>query len=775
VPERVGRALLPRRTVVIQAARLKPYRNELAILAGLFAVTAVLPKRSPLGVYVQGLGSGSLLAFHAVAVVLVYRTNRFLNLAQVQFAAFASTLFAGLVNGATLARFFSPKGEPGPLARDVNFAVALVLTMAITMGLSWLTYQTVIRRFHRAPRVMPTLVTVFIALTLQSVDEVLIGWLQPLRTVKTYGEGTANGPAAGPLKFAVTLGTIRLESPTLFALILAPLAVLAILVYLRWSAAGTAIRAAGENPDRAATLGLDVFGVTSRVWLLVGGLAGLAGILDAFSIGAPVGAGRQVALLPVGTLVMMLAAAVIGRFVNLPLVLAAALALAVLRTSVQWSAGSPAPFEAALVVIVAVALLLQRERTGRVRREETLVSEVTREPRPVPPELRDLPAVRQWRQTGFSLLAVLLLGLPWVLNAGQTSLAGAFLAEAVVGLSLLILTGWAGQISLGQWGFAAIGGWVAAVSGLPLPIALVVAGAAGAAASVVVGLPALKLRGLQLAIATLAFAWSVSVVLFDKRYLGSWVPAETKGRSLFGLNLVDQRAAYYATLGVLALFVVATIGLRRSRFGRALIAVRSNEEGAESFGIEPRTLRLTAFAVAGAYAAMAGALFAAQQGGARPDAFIAQESIQIFMITVIGGLGGVAGPLFGFGFLGLITLASSNPLVVFLGTGLGGLLMLISAPGGLAEVFYRLRDNALRRLAIRHRIAASSLLGDRAALRLREHALLREHAGGRGPVLPPERYELPGQWALSRFGDVEATEERVGATAASVAGKGSGR
>src|SRR4051812_47081908 len=113
----------------------RTYRSELAVLAALFAITLVLPKRSPLGIYAQGLGSGSLLAFHAVAVVLVFRTNRFLNLAQVQFAAFAGTLFAGLVNGQALARLFSPSPEPGPLARNVNFVVALVITVAVTMGL----------------------------------------------------------------------------------------------------------------------------------------------------------------------------------------------------------------------------------------------------------------------------------------------------------------------------------------------------------------------------------------------------------------------------------------------------------------------------------------------------------------------------------------------------------------------------------------------------------------------------------------------------------------
>jgi hypothetical protein len=93
----------------------------------------------------------------------------------------------------------------------------------------------------------------------------------------------------------------------------------------------------------------------------------------------------------------------------------------------------------------------------------------------------------------------------------------------------------------------------------------------------------------------------------------------------------------------------------------------------------------------------------------------------------------------------------------------------------LAEVFYRLRDSALRRLAIRHRIPAASLLGDRAALRLQEQALLREHTAAHGPVLPPARYELPGQWALARYGDADATRERVGSGSGNGRGNGNGR
>lgn len=748
--------------------RIRPlviYRNEIAVLGALLAaVLFALPNRPPVGFYLVGMASGGALALHAVAIVLVYRANGFLNFAQLQFAVFAATIFAGLVNGRPLLRLFTPDSAPGGFAGTANFIIAVVVTVGVMVGGTVLVYQTLIRRFMSAPRMMPTLVTIFLAQALVTVGPTVLGWLQPLPSPGDLGRGIPNGPASGPIDFSWQVGEVALSSADVLTLGFVIVAAVGITVYLRRSAAGVAIRAAGENPDRARTLGLDVFGVTTRVWILVGLLAAVAGMLQAFVQGAPLdtggggeAGGGEIGVLPVGELVLVLTVAVIARFASLPMAVLGGFVLGVVRTGVQWAFNSTVLFEAALVLLVGGLLLLQRDRRSRTQREEEALSlQVAREPRPVPPELRRLGVVRQWSQAGIAVGAIVLVGLPWLLTVGQTSLAGTFLIAAVVGLSLLILTGWAGQISLGQWGFAAIGAWVVAVTGLPLLVALPLAGLVGAVASIVIGFPALKLRGLQLGVATLAFAWSITFVLFDDGFLGSHVPT-----SLW-LDLGDVKIGYYAALVFAVLFVVATIGLRRSRFGRALIAARSNDEGAEAFGIDPRWLRLTAFAVAGAYAAVAGAMFAAHQGTVVPESFTADQSVQMFMFTVVGGLGSVAGPLVGFALLGVLTFAAANPVVAFFGAGVGPILLLVAAPGGLVEIFHRVRDAALRRLAIRHRIAAASLLGDRATNRLQEHALLREYSGGQEPVLPPVRYEPVGQWALERYGLEGATKERVG-------------
>lgn len=746
-------------------AGMAGYRNELAVLAILLLASFLLPGAASIGSSIGALASGGVLVFHTIAIVLVYRTNRFLNFAQLQFSAFAATIFAGLVNGKPLLRLFSADGTTSDVAAGLNFAIAVVVTLAIAIFGSALIYQTLIRRFANAPRIMPTLVSIFLAQALQNINPSILGWLQQLPTKDNLGQGIPNGPAAGPLDFSWTIGGLPLRFADLLIIVLAPLVAIAIATYLRRSKAGTAMRAAAEDPQRAATLGLDVFGVTSRAWMITGALAGVAGILYAFTAGAPVSVGLAVTTLPVGMLVLILTIAVLARFSSLPLVAAGSYVIAILRGDVQRTFGSLAPFEATLIVLVAGLLLLQRRKrvTARDEAEQNALHDVAREPHPIPPELRNVPVVQRWIRTTITLTVLAALGLPWALNAGQVSLAGGFIAASVAGLSLLILTGWGGQISLGQWGFAAIGAWVTAVSGLPLPVALPLAAVVGAGAALLVGFPALKLRGLQLAIATLAFAWSASYLLFQERYLGRFLPTETGNTRFLGIDLSSSRTGYYAAMVFCGLFVLATIGLRRSRFGRALIAVRTNEKAAEAFGIDPRRLRLTAFAIAGAYAAMAGSMVTLMRGAAPPEAFVADESLRVFMFTVIGGLGGVAGPIVGFAFLALLSFLPTSPIIAFIGAGVGGLGLLISAPGGLAEVGYRVRDAALRRLAIRNRIPAASLLGDRAARHLREHALLREHPAGRDPVLPPVRYELPGQWALERYGLEGAATERVGA------------
>ncbi|HEX9888911.1 MAG TPA: hypothetical protein VGA69_05505, partial [Nitriliruptorales bacterium] len=529
---------------------VREHRNELIALAAVVALpfTPIFADKAPVGILLDGLAGGALLILHAVAVVLVFRTGRFLHLAQVPMALFSATIFTGLTNGAPLLRMVRAAcnacvgPQPGPLATSINFWIATVITASIAIGGAAFLQATLFRRFSRAPRLMPTLVTIFLGQALIAGQRRLFEEMIPVDAAEGSAaqQQAANvavdqygGPVDTPFSFEWTVGDVTLATHEVLALVLAVVVPLAIAAYLRFSTAGIAIRAAAENPDRANTLGLDANGVTTRIWAIVGGLAAATGMIIAYADGAQVSASEGMAgTLPIGPLVLVLAIAVAGRLTNLPLTVAAGVVLALVRTATQWSFGSTAPFDALLGVAVAALLLLQRESAERTDRDAQAFLELAREARPIPPVLRSLPAVRTWTRAGLLVIAVFVLGVPWIATPGQTDLAGTFLVAAMVGLSLLILTGWAGQISLGQWGFATIGGWTAAVSGLPVPLAIVLAAVVGGIASVVVGYPALKLRGLQLAIATLAFAYSAALVFTDPRYLGGQLPDTVPGSFL---------------------------------------------------------------------------------------------------------------------------------------------------------------------------------------------------------------------------------------------------
>jgi branched-chain amino acid transport system permease protein len=324
---------------------------------------------------------------------------------------------------------------------------------------------------------------------------------------------------------------------------------------------------------------------------------------------------------------------------------------------------------------------------------------------------------------------------------------------------LLILAGWAGQISLGQFGLAAFGAYVAAVTRLPLPLALLAGALGGAAAAVVIGLPALRLRGLHLAIMTLAFHVSVTAALLNPSYFGKYLPPTLRRPSLLGLRLEDERVFYYVTLAVLAATVLAVVGLRRSRTARALLATRDNEQAAQSFGINLTRARIGAFAVSGFIAGLAGALFAFHQHGVKPGPFDPAVSITIFLNTVIGGLATVAGPIIGILYYGIPVFLQLPPLATLLLTRPGGVVLLLLLPGGLGGLLYAYRDNLLRRVARRHRISVPSLMGPQLPSEDKQVQLAPFTRTGGGFVAA--RYRLDGQWAVDSAGsDINAWEGR---------------
>jgi branched-chain amino acid transport system permease protein len=332
------------------------------------------------------------------------------------------------------------------------------------------------------------------------------------------------------------------------------------------------------------------------------------------------------------------------------------------------------------------------------------------------------------------------------MSPSQTNLAAAAFIYGMVIVSLLVLTGWAGQISLGQFAFAGIGGYVASAISAPFPIVVLLGALTGAVAAVVVGFPALKLRGLHLAVITMALALTVTAFLLNPRYLGKHLPDALDRPNFFGMDLDDQRVFYYLTLAVLALVVFAVVGLRRSRTARALIAARDNDQAAQSFGIGLVRLRLAAFAISGFIAALAGAMFAFHQHGVTATAFAPEVSVTMFVMAVIGGLGAVAGPLIGATFNGILLVVGASPLIALFASGIGGLLLLLFVPGGLSQLVFGIRDSVLRRVASRNRIVVPSLVADIAMTDTPRAAIASKRASGGGEAFVPVTYRLDGQW-----------------------------
>jgi branched-chain amino acid transport system permease protein len=293
----------------------------------------------------------------------------------------------------------------------------------------------------------------------------------------------------------------------------------------------------------------------------------------------------------------------------------------------------------------------------------------------------------------------------------------------MVAVSLVVLTGWSGQISLGQ--FAIVGFGAAVCSKLlvdlhwDLLLAMLAGAVAGAAVSMVLGLVALRVTGFFFAVTTLGFAVAVPSFFLNRRYF-SWLVLDEFSRVqrpmlLERFDLTQESTFYWFSLLLLGIVIVAVRSLRASRVGRVLIAVRDNEKAAQSYGISQARAKLMTFAISGMIAGLAGALYTIQQQvdpGSSANAYAPGASLQVFSMVVIGGLGSVPGALLGAIYVRWAILNLSAQ-VALLATGAGLLFMLLIIPGGLGRVLYSLRDAALRWYAERQGILVPSLLADR--------------------------------------------------------------
>jgi branched-chain amino acid transport system permease protein len=306
---------------------------------------------------------------------------------------------------------------------------------------------------------------------------------------------------------------------------------------------------------------------------------------------------------------------------------------------------------------------------------------------------------RRWaRVAGLLIVAMVAVSVPFSFPPFRVSQFTLALAYAVAALGLNLLIGYTGQISLGHGAFFAVGAYSTAVlmskTGAPDLVAIPLAGALAFAAGLLLGIPALRLRGHYLALVTLGVA--VATPQLIKRFDG--LTGGTQGLSAGSpappawLGLAQDQYLYMVALVVAALAFAMAANLVRGRVGRALVAIRSSEISARATGVNLTTFKLRTFALSAMLAGVGGALYTYAVGFVAPESFTIAVSFVFLAAIVVGGLGTIAGALFGALFIQFVPVYTSDISEALAGVLYGGVLILFMyvLPGGVVGLGRRL-------------------------------------------------------------------------------------
>src|SRR5262245_39387756 len=262
----------------------------------------------------------------------------------------------------------------------------------------------------------------------------------------------------------------------------------------------------------------------------------------------------------------------------------------------------------------------------------------------------------------YGLMMVVLLAAPWLATEYWLAQLTFVLIYSIVGLGLMLLAGFTGLFSLGHAAFLGVGAYTQAVltnAGVPFVFALVAAALLAAAVGMVVGLPALRVRGIYLGIATLAFGFIVEEVFARWEHMtGGNAGMQVKSPDIFGFKAESAEAFYFLCLVIAVIATIAILNLLRSPTGRAFVAIRDSEISAQSMGIHLARYKTLSFAISAALAGVGGALYAHKIKFLSPEQFDILQSIDLLLMVVVGGLGSVHGA-----FLGAIFLITAPQLI----------------------------------------------------------------------------------------------------------------
>jgi ABC-type branched-subunit amino acid transport system ATPase component/ABC-type branched-subunit amino acid transport system permease subunit len=641
----------------------------------------------------DGAVNGLIYGVLAMAIILVYRSSRVINFA----AGNMGLPGAGIVALLHL-RYDVPLG----------IAIAAGLTVGMTFGV--IIELSIVRRLFTAPRVILMVATIGVAQLAQGVviaiPEIPGGVGVRYPTATTAGIDSVAGVHVTPSQLVVVIA--------------APIIAILLGLVVDRTHFGRTVAATAANGPLSRLHGINPKSVSTRVWLVAGLISTAAIIL--------ISANQSVTgLETVGPLTMSnaLAAAVIARMRSFPLALVGGTVVGIGFSLAKFNYPLEAGlFEFALFVVVVAAVAIQSRDSSADSGRFSFAPRVTA----IPAHLREIFWVRNLNRIGLGLLLLALAILPLIVTTNSRQLAyTTILAFAICAASVTVITGWSGQLSLAQMTFGGIGALTAAaftrgmsvdigwgsqrfidgsLAPLPFALAIVLGAVIAGAVAAVIGLGALRVRGLLLAVSTFIFAIAAQLYLFRRPFFSGGNSSDVPFRrgTLFGIDLDVQRSYFWFVLLFLCLVVTALAQVRQGPLGRAAIALRDNRDAARSYGIRPTATLLRSFALAGFVAGLGGGLLAGVIDSVPINGrfFGVEQSMRVVAIAIIGGVGTVVGPILGaLWVVGLPAFSPQNQLVPLFSSSIGLLALLLYFPGGFAALVYRSRDQFLAWLATR--------------------------------------------------------------------------
>jgi ABC-type branched-subunit amino acid transport system ATPase component/branched-subunit amino acid ABC-type transport system permease component len=629
-----------------------------------------------LTILLAGLGSGAAYAALSLGLVITYKGTGIINFAAGAMGAWSGYVYSQLHSSGELVFpvvFVHPSVH---LAQQMPAVPALIISVAAGVLLGLAVHLLVFRPLRSAPALAKVVASAGAMLALQAL------------IVQRFGSSTVIVAPILP-SGSLAIGGVTIPQDVLWLAAIVAAIAAATGAWFRYSRTGLALRAAAEDPRTAAFAGLNTDRLAAVSWMLASGIAGFIVVLAAPVTGLSA-AGYALYVVPA------LACALAGRLSSIGPAVMAGLVLGMLGSGVTYLSSQPwwpswagtgisstVPFLAVIVVLFLLGKRLPARDSAVAGR---------------------LPAVPVVRHRFRLLAGLLLIGLVALLATGGSYRFGIItsMIMGIVALSFVVLTGLLGQVSFAQAAFAGVGGFalskLATSAGLGFPWAPLLAALIAGVLGLVVGLPALRIRGTQLAVVTLALGLAFEQAVFSNTSLSGVFGAVVPPPLLPGLDLSVRGGSDTARLGfgilcliTLTLTAWAVANLTRSGTGQRMLAVRSNERVSASTGISVTATKLIGFSLSAFIAGLGGSLIGYSYGSVSVASFTALTGLAWLMLAYLGGITSIGGALsagtlatLGIVFVVINRLVPMSGNVYQLIVALGLILTAIFNPEGIA-------------------------------------------------------------------------------------------